>query len=89
MHRLTRLIDHKMGQGKQLQAVLLLVLQKLLTPTPAMGFILGSMVTLFLAPFVVQQLGWAIAALIFGWAIAICAAVFQKIHDRYWENHND
>ena len=57
MHRLTRLADRKFQQGKRLQAVSLLILQKLLTPTPAMGFLLGAIVAMFMAPLVVVQMG--------------------------------
>jgi len=85
VHKLTRLADRKMAKGKRLQAVFLLILQRLLTPTPAMGFLLGSMITLFLAPVVVLRFEWTVAALTFGVIITVCAAAFQRLHDNYWE----
>ena len=85
MHRLTRIIDKKVAKGKMLQAVLLLVLQKLLTPTPAMGVFLGCVVTLFVAPLVILRLSEAVGPLTFGAVIVALAAGFQRYHDRYWE----
>lgn len=85
MHRLTWLIDKKTGKGKMLQAILLLVLQKLLTPTPAMGVALGCIVTLFAAPFVILRLSEVAGPLVFGAIILVLAMGFQKWHDRYWE----
>ena len=85
MHRLTRLIDKKIEKGKMFQTILLLVLQRLLTPTPAMGVFLGVIVTLFLAPFVMLRLSEVAGPLTFGAVIFMLAAGFQKYHDKYWE----
>ena len=88
MHRLTRLADRKMGQGKQLQAVLLLTLQKLLTPTPAMGVIVGALATMTIVPLVALRMVGShplLVALVIGVIIASCAGIFQKVHDKYWE----
>jgi hypothetical protein len=88
MHKLTRLIDRKLGRGEWLQGTLLMVLQRLLTPTPATGYIFGSVMTMFLAPFVILRIESPfVGALIVGVLTILSAMTFQKIHDNYWKNH--
>jgi hypothetical protein len=89
MHRLTRLIDRKLGRGKWMQGTLLMVLQKLFTPTPATGYVFGSVMTMFLAPFVILRIeSPLVGALIVGVLTILSAMAFQKIHDKYWENYD-
>lgn len=85
MRRLTHLADRKMAQGKSAQAVAILLFQKLLTPTPLMGFVLGGIMGVVLGAVLHKSLSIVVGAALFGLLIMTGAVAFQMVHDRYWE----
>lgn len=72
---------------KRFKQFFFLVLLKILMPTPALGFVLGALVSaviliVFRGLLLSMSLFGALAA---GCVVATAAIVWQVIYDRYWE----